>query len=49
MSFVFLQLTSFGQAPKDTAYVKDIYFDLENKLQSFTEKTLSRVGKLKVN
>ena len=32
MSFVFLQLTSFGQAPKDTAYVKDIYFDLENNI-----------------
>jgi hypothetical protein len=32
LSFVFLHATTFGQAPKDTAYVKDIYLDLDNNI-----------------
>ena len=32
LSYVFLQATTFGQAPKDTAYVKDVYLDLENNI-----------------
>jgi len=32
LSFVFLHVTTFGQAPKDTAYVKDVYLDLDNNI-----------------